>query len=106
MDGHPASDGPASESRECGIVPGIDRTAPAQDTEPGPASLGRTAFNWPLGVAPVPEDAKQRPKWINGAMLYYAGGVAIRGRSEHPPGHAGLGDKLIGKAACVEYSLG
>lgn len=55
--GHPASDGPASEQRGRGVVPGIGSTPPAQDTDPGAAIPGRTAFNTerPLGVAPVPE---------------------------------------------------
>ena len=38
-------------------------------------------------------------------MLYYAGEVSIGGQSELPVGHAGLGDKLIGKAEQVRISL-
>ncbi|KAF9221796.1 hypothetical protein BS17DRAFT_710360 [Gyrodon lividus] len=49
-------------------------------------SQGRTAFNSerPLGVAPTPE-----------------GGVAIGGQSDLPEGHAGFGDRFIGKTQKV-----
>jgi len=42
---------------------------------------------------------------IKGAMLYHAGGVAIGGQSELPVGHAGLGDKIVGKTEKVRVSL-
>ena len=103
---HPVNDGPESRRR------GRGGQAPAfGSAEPGMATFGRTAFNTErsLGVAPVPEgqyiSRQVASKVINGAMLYYAGGVAIGGQSELPVGHAGLGDKLIGKAEKVRISL-
>ena len=38
-------------------------------------------------------------------FLCYAGRVSIGGQSELPLGHAGLGDKLIGKTEKVSVSL-
>lgn len=67
-------------------TPSAGRTAPGLDSHQSESARGNTAFTSerPLGVQPTPE-----------------GGVAIGGQPNLPEGHAGFGDKVIGKTQKV-----
>ncbi|OJA14378.1 hypothetical protein AZE42_07744 [Rhizopogon vesiculosus] len=66
---------------------GAGVSAPHPDSPQSASARGNTAFtsDRPLGVQPMSE-----------------GGVAVGGQPDLPEGHAGLGDKIIGKTQKVD----
>ncbi|KAH7882723.1 hypothetical protein F5I97DRAFT_1931333 [Phlebopus sp. FC_14] len=82
-------EGHAGERYIYGGIPPSGRGYGVATAQPSQAHVHegkQTAFNSerPLGVAPAPE-----------------GGVAIGGQANLPEGHAGLGDKIVGKTEKV-----
>lgn len=84
-------------------TPSGGRTAPDLDSHQSESARGNTAFTTerPLGVQPTPEGINHSIMAIKSDSQILAGGVAIGGQPNLPEGHAGFGDKVIGKTQKV-----
>jgi hypothetical protein len=88
-------------------TPSGGRTAPDLDSHQSESARGNTAFTTerPLGVQPTPEGISHSIMAIKSDSQILAGGVAIGGQPNLPEGHAGFGDKVIGKTQKASFVL-